>query len=92
LFKTARGTFISLVISAMFFTLTLLAGLGVQRAIETSGADLLGGDVEVRMVHRSVPEEQFSSIDGVSGTARMTSLRSMVEVGSDRRLVQVTGY
>jgi Predicted ABC-type transport system involved in lysophospholipase L1 biosynthesis, permease component len=88
--RTARGTFLSLGLAALLFTVTLLAGLGVQRAVESSGAELLGGDIEIRSVHRPVDEQAYLSLEGVTASARMTSLRSMIEVEDQRRLVQVT--
>ena len=87
---TARGTFLSLALAALLFSVTLLSGLGVQRAVESSGAELLGGDVEIRSVHRPVDEASYVALDGVMASARMTSLRSMMEVADNRRLVQVT--
>ncbi|HBQ22886.1 MAG TPA: hypothetical protein DD656_04030 [Alphaproteobacteria bacterium] len=88
--RTARGTFLSLALAALLFSVTLLSGLGVQRAVESSGAELLGGDVEIRSVHRPVDEASYVALDGVMASARMTSLRSMMEVADNRRLVQVT--
>lgn len=88
--RTAKGTFVSLMLASSLFVLTLLGGLGFQRALERSGADLLGGDVEIRTVHRPVAAQRYARIEGVQEIARMTSLRSMLQVGDQYRLVQIT--
>ena len=67
----------------------------ISQGLSLSARDLLGGDIEVRFVHRFADEQETDFLEGLGLVSRAVSFRGMLSPagadGGNRTLVQVKG-
>ncbi len=72
-----------------------LAGVGsvltaVETGLQRSGRDLLGGDIELRLVHRFASDEERSHLSGLGELSEIVEFRGNVEVpAGDRAFARI---
>lgn len=64
-------------------------GAAIDRGLIEQGQPLLGGDVEVALIHREATEPELAFLSGKGAVSKVGSLRAMAQGGGTTALVEI---